>query len=91
MSKKNATERKRGAAVGCTDGLDDGIDLVFDIKLRRPACVLLQAVYGCGHNNGFLQMNFDSREWLVAPTPDMRKVRGTREQWKRLAAKASND
>lgn len=69
---------------------ENDIVLLFDIKLRRPACVLLQAMAGCGHNN-FLQMNFDSRDWLTAPTPDMRKVRGTREQWQRLAAKAAND
>lgn len=83
------SKSENGDAAASSAGLlDDGIDLVFDIKLRRPACVLLQAIHGCGHNNGFMQMHFD--DWLVAPTPDMRKIRGTREQWQQLAAKSSN-
>jgi len=84
MSKPKTPNRVASSA-----GLDD-IVLVFDTKLKRPACVLLQAVYGCGHNNGFLQMTFDSRTWLVAPTPDMVRIRGTREQWKRSAAMSAN-
>jgi len=59
--------------------------LVFDIKLHRPACVLLQAAYGCGESNSFLQMTFDSRDWLVSPTPDMRVIEGTEEQWRKAA------
>ena len=88
MSNQQETQPASGASL-LTDGLED-IVLVFDKKLKRPACVLLQAVYGCGHNNGFLQMTFDSNTWLVAPTPDMVRVRGTREQWKRAAAMSSN-
>jgi len=68
---------------------DTPIDLVFDVKLKRPACVLLQAVYGCAHNNTFLQLNFDSKDWLVAPTPDMKVIRGTRKQWIGLATRLS--
>ena len=62
------------------------VTMVFDVKQKRPACVLLQAAFGCGESNGFLQMNFDSRDWLVVPTQDMRKIPGTKEQWKTLAA-----
>ncbi len=63
----------------------DEIVLVFDTKLRRPACVLIQALYGCGENNGFLQMTFDTKTWLVAPTPDMIRIKGTKEQWEKMA------
>ena len=66
-------------------GLGD-IVLVFDTQLKRPACVLIQAVYGCGHNNEFLGKTFDSSTWLTFPTPGMSRIRGTREQWKRAAA-----
>lgn len=81
MSQKDTNE-------GATAPIDDGIDLVFDVKLRRPACVLLQAAFGCGHNNGFLQSTFEAREWLDQPTQDMRRIRGTREQWQQLARRA---
>ena len=88
MSNYQKTQPASGASE-LNAGLED-IVLVFDKKLNRPACVLLQAVYGCGHNNGFLQMTFDSNTWLVAPTPDMVRIRGTREQWKRAASMLSN-
>lgn len=65
--------------------MTDEIVLVFDTKLRRPACVLLQALYGCGHNNGFLQMTFDAQDWLTSPTEDMVRISGSREQWEQLA------
>lgn len=63
----------------------DQIVLLFDPKLRRPGCVILQAMAGCGHNNGFMEMNFDN--WLTSPTPDMKRISGTRQQWEGLAAK----
>lgn len=59
------------------------IVLVFDTKLRKPACVLLQALYGCGHNNEFLQRTFP--EWLTEPTENMLRISATRSQWKQLA------
>lgn len=63
--------------------------LVVDVKQHRPACVLLQAAYGCGDANGFLQSIFDARTWLVAPTDDMRRIAGTKEQWREFAKKAN--
>jgi len=58
--------------------------LVYDIDLKAPACVLLQAAYGCGPNPAALRY-FDPKYWLTAPTPGMRKIAGTPEQWKRAA------
>lgn len=47
---------------------DELIQLVFDPVLMRPGCVLLQAAGGCAHNNQFMSMTFDTKDWLVAPT-----------------------
>lgn len=41
----------------------------YDAKLRQPACVLLQAAFGCNYS---LTHRFPSDTWLLAPTPDMR-------------------
>lgn len=35
----------------------------------RPGCVILQAHFGCEGNIAHL---FDTKDWLLAPTPDMR-------------------
>lgn len=59
--------------------------LLADVRLRRPGCVLLQAARGCAEASRFVSETFDSEDWLLAPTPDMRPVGGTREQWKALA------
>lgn len=55
--------------------------LLYDMKLMRPACVLLQAVAG-GSVGGFdLEL---LGEWLVAPTPDMKMYEITDEQLEQL-------
>ena len=60
------------------------IVLIYDVKLRRPACALLQAALGADHS--WLGSLFDASTWLTAPTPDMRRLRGTRDEWERAAA-----
>ena len=42
--------------------------IVFDAKLKRPGCVLLQAAYGGITRIAHL---FPVRSWLVAPTDDL--------------------
>lgn len=59
--------------------------MVYDTDLKAPACVLLQAAYGCGPSPAALR-HFKSQHWLTAPTPGMRKIAGTPEQWKKAAA-----
>lgn len=66
------------------DGGGSGLVLVYDTDLRAPACVLLQAVFGCGSSPRALR-HFDSLHWLTAPTPGMRKLEGTEEEWKQIA------
>lgn len=58
--------------------------LVYDFDLKAPACVLIQAAYGCDTRNTAFD-HFDPNHWLLAPTPGMRKVAGTASQWKRAA------
>lgn len=59
------------------------IVLLVDMKTKRPGCVLLQAA--CGGDTYKLQQFFDARHWVLAPTKDMQLIRGTPEQWKKLA------
>lgn len=61
--------------------------LVIDVKLMRPACVLLQACLG--GDSSVLSRHFDAEDWLTSPTKDMRMVRGTDEQWAAFAGEYS--
>lgn len=65
------------------DVTDGKIVLVVDVDLRRPACVLLQA--GLGGDSHRVSQLFHSDTWLLSPTPGMRRVAGTPEQWQRFA------
>lgn len=51
--------------------------LVYDVKLRRPGCVLLQAVMGGTVPRGIFFKLFDATDWLLAPTPGMTTYRTT--------------
>ena len=56
--------------------------LLYDTELRRPACILLQAIAG-GDRQG-LYRYFRSEQWLTEPTPGMRMVEGPPEEWERV-------
>ena len=43
--------------------------LVYDLKLMRPGCALLQAALG---GDGGIANKFPSEHWLLAPTPDLK-------------------
>lgn len=73
------------AANSKTDPAEHREILVFDLNLKAPACVLIQAAFGCGSNPSALR-HFDSRHWITTLTPGMKKVAGTDEQWQRAAA-----
>jgi hypothetical protein len=51
--------------------------IVFDTKLKRPACVLLQAAMG---GDPQLANLFPSESWLLSVTPDMGLYTVTPEQ-----------
>lgn len=60
----------------------DDVVIVFDMKLMKPGCVNLQAAMGGGVvDRNFFMRHFDSQKWLVHITPDMKRMRATREQW----------
>ena len=46
--------------------------LAYDVKLRRPGCVLLQVAMG---GSRAAAMEFSSRSWLVELTPGLRLYR----------------
>ena len=75
---------------------EENITLVYDPDLKRPACVLIQAAYGCDHSR-LHDLGFDASSWLLAPTPGMRKLSGDRALWERVvkitadAAKAKGE
>jgi hypothetical protein len=43
--------------------------IAYDLKLKRPGCVLLQAVMG---GDARAASQFDPKKWLLAPTPDLK-------------------
>jgi hypothetical protein len=53
---------------------------LFDVKSMRPACVLLQALYG---GDRAVCMYF--KGWELAPTSHMKMITGTENEWKRAA------
>lgn len=59
------------------------ITLLFDVKLKRPACALLQALARCNPSDLY-NVGFDTHDWLVYPTADMQRISGTMEEWRRV-------
>jgi hypothetical protein len=55
--------------------------LVYDIKLRRPGCALLQAALG---GDPGMANSFPSEHWLLAPTPDMKTYNISDEQLRQV-------
>lgn len=59
--------------------------LLFDVKLMRPACALLQAASG-GCLSMFQKHFGGLRNWLLVPTDGMRMMLGSDEEWAAVAA-----
>lgn len=56
------------------------MSIVYDMKLKKPGCALLQAAYGASIGSFELQ-KFDADNWLLAPTPDTKLYSlGTKEE-----------
>lgn len=51
--------------------------LAYDMELCRPGCVLVAAALGADSD---ASSRFDTRTWLLAPTPTMRVYRITESQ-----------
>lgn len=63
--------------------------ILYDVKLRRPACILLQVAVGASVTTDDLSRF--TAEWLTSPTPDMAKYEVTPEQLSRLQQMAPAD
>lgn len=63
--------------------------LIYDCDKKAPACVIIQALYGCD-GSLLYEFGFDSSTWLTYPTAGMKKIRGTREQWEKAAMISNN-
>ena len=55
--------------------------IAYDPVLRRPGCVLLQAVFRVPHE---VANRFPPSTWLTHPTPDMRVYSLSGDQLERL-------
>jgi hypothetical protein len=51
--------------------------LVYDLKLKRPGCALLQAALG---GSGGMANQFPTEHWLLAPTPDLKPYKISDEE-----------
>lgn len=58
--------------------------IVYDCTLKRPGCALLQAFGGTVPSDRFAML-FDNKDWLFAPTPDMKTYQVTEDQLERVA------
>ena len=61
--------------------------IAFDIKRMRPGCVLLAAALGADPEAAH---PFNSKHWLLEPTPDMKVYNITSEQLKELVEKVED-
>lgn len=59
--------------------------IAYDCTLKRPGCVLLQVALGATLSNEELIANFDTEDWLLAPTSDMVVYPVTDDQLKKLS------
>lgn len=55
--------------------------IAYDTELMRPGCVLLAVALGA---DSAASKEFDSRDWLTAPTPGLKVYEATPAQIKQL-------
>ena len=61
--------------------------IVYDVKLRQPGCVLLQAIMGGTVPPSLFHELFSNETWLLGPTDDMKLYRVDEAQLRIIAAK----
>jgi len=77
--------KRNGESIGINREVDmPKIALMYDTDLKRPGCVLLQAINGCDSSSPEFQL-FDSSDWLVSPTEGLKKLEGDHELWIKVA------
>lgn len=67
-----------------TTEAEETYHIVYDCVLRKPGCVLLQALGGTVPKDLFFQY-FDTSCWLLHPTPNLKLYPITRSQLPLLA------
>lgn len=73
---------QRGGPHHQAGGFGSGwMKVLYDTKLMRPGCVLMAAVFSA---NTHAPQKFDTRDWLLSPTPDMKVYETTPEQLTQL-------
>lgn len=65
--------------------MSDKLTAIFDKKSMRPACVLLQALYG-----GDREVCFMFQDWENQPTDTMVRISASRAEWQQVAEKFGN-
>lgn len=63
--------------------------IAFDVRLRRPGCVLVQAVMGGSVPGPLFQRLFQHETWLVSPTDGMKTYPVTDDQLGQLSRMAA--
>lgn len=61
------------------------LTIAYDVELKQPGCVLIQALFSTSISNFEISKHFDSSDWLLAPTKGMRVYTITEDQLKQLA------
>jgi len=61
--------------------------IVYDVKLRQPGCVLLQAVLGGTVPSELFHTLFPSETWLLGRTPNLKVYQTTLEELLVVAGK----
>jgi hypothetical protein len=87
QAEANENHRASSAAVPePMKAMEPDTEMMFDIETKRPACVILQAAFKCGAHPHAIR-HFPASSWLTFPTPGMRRIRATDEEWKAIAEK----
>jgi hypothetical protein len=60
--------------------------LLLDVATKRPGCAILQSLAGITYRDleGPFYL-FDVETWVTSPSPNMARVEGTLQDWKKVA------
>jgi hypothetical protein len=65
------------------------VRIAFDVSLRRPGCVLVQAALGASVPGPLFQRLFPHETWLLSPTDGMKVYPVTDDQLAQLSRMAA--
>ena len=89
MTEPTPRERRVNALVFMAGGAADEVEVaLYSPSKKKVACVLLAAAFGTGRR---VSRIFDSRDWFLAPEPDMVPIKGTLREWAMMAIDSPED